>query len=113
MGAEGLAAGRRRKPRRVSFVPRQTHRHSSKGGSGNRPAVRARAYGACTLCAMPSPPGRERPPRRAAASPRTWTWRRAAEAFSGPMLIAVAVVVVLRDVAFGGLITLGDISTYF
>ncbi|MGH2555288.1 MAG: hypothetical protein ACRDHO_06185, partial [Actinomycetota bacterium] len=36
-----------------------------------------------------------------------------AEALSGPMLIAVAVAIVLHDFIIGGLITLGDISTYF
>src|SRR6266498_3080685 len=40
-------------------------------------------------------------------------WSGRARAIAGPALIVAAVVIVLHDVAFGGLITLGDISTYF
>ncbi len=40
-------------------------------------------------------------------------WSARARAIAGPVLIVAAVVLVLHDVAFGGLITLGDISTYF
>jgi hypothetical protein len=36
-----------------------------------------------------------------------------ARGIAGPVLIVSAVLIVLHDVAFGGLITLGDISTYF
>ena len=39
--------------------------------------------------------------------------REAGRALAGPLLIVAGVLVVLHDVAFGGLITLGDISTYF
>ena len=39
--------------------------------------------------------------------------REAARAFAGPLLIVAGVLIVLHDVVFAGLITLGDISTYF
>jgi Bacterial membrane protein YfhO len=40
-------------------------------------------------------------------------WRDVAAGLAGPVLIVSAVVLVLHAVAFEGLITLGDISTYF
>lgn len=61
---------------------------------------------------MPSPPDRERP-LSPDASRSAGGWKGAARALAGPVLIAAVVVVVLHDVAFGGMITLGDISTYF